>query len=260
MDVLQYNLDEIERWLLMFFRVSSIFMVWPIFGFTGFPTQARIALAFMVTIVLFPVHPEIYLTLSPTLLSFFATVLHEIFIGLAIGMVGSFLFYGVQFAGQVIGQTSGLSMISVLDPMAEAQVPIIAQLLNYFGLLLFLSLNGHHFLLEALNESFRVIPIGTGSLNALLVQGFARFSADIFILGIKIGAPVLIAILVTEVAMGIVARTVPQMNVWIIGFPLKIGIGLLTLSISLPFVAYVFGKYYTGYQGNIIDFIRAIAS
>lgn len=91
------------------------------------------------------------------------------------------------------------------------------------------------------------------------MEGFARLSADIFIIGVKVGAPVLIAILVTEFALGVIARTVPQMNVWLVGFPLKIGIGLLTLALALPYIIFVFEKFYAGWQGNFIDFIQTMA-
>ncbi len=259
MDILNFNLDEIERWLLMFFRIMSMLIVMPFYGFSAFPVRVRVALAFAVTVLLFPLHVGTELQLDPGVLSFFGAVLKEAVIGLAIGMVGTFLFYGVQFAGQVIGHTMGFGIINVVDPQSQTNVPLLAQLLYFFVLMLFLLLGGHHFLMLAIDETFVKIPVGGGIFSPLLVEGFSRMSADIFAAGIKIGAPVLVTVLVTEFALGIIARTVPQVNVWLVGFPLKIGLGLITLGLSLPFIVYVFGKFYAGWQGSFLDFIHTMS-
>jgi flagellar biosynthesis protein FliR len=259
-DILNFTVDELERWFLMLFRIGSMLMLMPVFGYTSIPAMARVAMAFLVTSVLFPLHPEMQLTLEPGVLEFFAVIIREVFIGLAIGLVTIFIFTGVQFAGHVMGHSMGFGMINSIDPFSEEHMPILGQLLTMTTLVLFLLMNGHHFLLLAVDESFIQIPIGTGALSDRAIEGFARLSADIFAVGIKVSAPVLVSIMVAEVALGIVARTVPQMNVWIIGFPLKIMVGLITLMVALPMVVYVFGKIFKGWQGGVIDFIWALVT
>jgi flagellar biosynthetic protein FliR len=258
-EVLTYNLDQVERWLLMLFRIGAMFMSMPFFGMSSFPVRVRAGFAFLVTTILFPVQAPTELILQPHIIVFFGVILKEIIIGLAIGMIGTFMFYGFEFAGKVAGQTMGLGIINVMDPLSDANVPLLAQINNMLAMMLFLIIGGHHFLLRAINESFVRIPLGGGTFSPALVEGFARFSADIFVIGIKIGAPVLVAILVMEFALGILSRTVPQMNVWLVGFPLKIGLGLVTLAMTLPFFVFVFAKLYTKWQGNFIDFIITIA-
>jgi len=252
--------DYLEKWFLMLFRVMSLMMVLPFYGYSTIPVTIRMAFSFLLTSFLFPLHPEMQLTLGPGVIEFFGIVIHEVLLGAAIGMTASFILYGVQFAGQVIGRSMGFAIINVMDPQSQSQVPLMGQLLNMLALMIFLIFGGHHFLLMAIDESFIAIPIGSGMLSGAGVENFARLSADIFVIGVKVGAPVLVAILVTEFALGFLARTVPQMNVWIIGFPLKIGIGLLTLSLSLPMLVYVFGKIYGDWQGNMIDFIRTMTT
>ncbi len=259
MEVLQFNLDEVERWLLMFFRIAAMFMAMPFFGLTAFPNQFKVGLAVMVTAILFPLHPEMTLTYIPGVIAFFGYVLKEILIGIAAAIVGHFMFYGVQLAGFIIGRQIGFGIINTVDPLVDIQMPIIAQIWNMLSIMLFLLMGGHHFLLLAIDEAFLRIPVGSGTFSPLMVEGFARLSADIFILGVKFCAPVLVAILVTEFALGILARTVPQMNVWLVGFPLKIGIGIFTIALSLPFFVFVFGKTFANWQGNMIDFIRTMA-
>jgi len=259
-DILNFTFDELERWFLMLFRIGSMLMVMPVFGYNSIPAAARMAVAFLVTSVIFPLHPETQLVLNPGVLEFFAVIIREVFIGLSIGTVTVFIFTGVQLAGHVMGHSMGFGMINTIDPFSEEHIPVLGQLLTMMTLVLFLLMNGHHFLLQAVDESFIRIPIGTGALSDRAIAGFARLTADIFSIGIKVAAPVLVSILVAEVALGIVARTVPQMNVWIIGFPLKIMVGLLTLLIALPMIVYVFGKIYRGWQGDVIDFLRALVS
>ncbi len=258
MDVLQYNLDEIERWLLMLFRISAMFMAFPFFGLMAFPNQIKVALAVMVTVILFPLHPEVEMMYIPGVIAFFGYVLKEILVGIAAAMVGQFLFYGVQFAGFIVGRQVGFGIINTVDPLIDIQMPIISQIWNMLAIMLFIIIGGHHFLLMAIDECFLRIPVGGGTFSPFMVEGFARLSADIFIIGVKLCAPVFVAVLVTEFALGILARTVPQMNVWLVGFPLKIGIGVFTMGLSLPYFVYVFGKLYAGWQGDLIDFIRTM--
>ena len=260
MDILTYHLDELERWFLMLFRIASMVMVFPFFGYTAIPVAIRIAVAFFITVILFPLHPEVQLVLNPGVISFFGAILREVVIGISIGLVSTLIFYGVQFAGQVIGRSMGFAIVNVMDPMSQSQIPILGQLFNLLILMFFILAGGHHFLLLAIDESFIRIPIGAGAFNPLVVEGFARLSSEIFLVGVKFGAPVLVAILVAEFALGFIARTVPQMNVWILGFPLKIGVGLLVLALSLPMFAYMFSKMYGPWQGSIVDFIRAFTT
>lgn len=261
MDILNWNIDQLERWFLMLFRIASMLMVFPLFGYSSFPVMARLVLAFFITVLLLPVYgPAAAIATGPGVLYFFGIILREVLIGLAIGFSAQFLFIGVQFAGHVIGHTMGFAMMNVVDPQSETHVPLIGQLLQLLALIIFLTMNGHHFLLMALDESFLQIPVGTGIISSSGIDGIARLSADLFIIGIKVGAPVLVAVLVTEAGLGVVARTVSQINVWLIGFPLKIGIGLLTMAFSLPMIVFVFGKLYANWQGSLIDFIRAMAT
>ncbi len=258
MDVLALQLDQVERWLLMLFRVGAMVYAMPFFGLIVFPSQVRIGLVIFLTSILFGVIPESTFVVN-SFIDVIGLLAREIMVGAAIGLVGQFLFYGIIFSGQVVGHLIGFGIINAMDPQSETQVPIIGQILNNLAIILFLLAGGHHFLLMAMRESFVLIPLGEGIISASSVAGFSRMSADIFAIGVKFAAPVLVTILVMEFALAIVSRTVPQINVWLIGFPLKVGMGLLTLSFTLPFVVFVFGKVYGGWQGDMIDFIVTLA-
>ena len=125
-------------------------------------------------------------------------------------------------------------------------------------LLLFLIINGHHFLLNALRSSFIVIPLGTANFTSLVTDQIIAMSTTIFKIALQIGGPILVALFLTSFVMGIIARTVPQMNIFIVGFPLKISVGMLMLGLSLPLFTYVFGKLMDEFEVSILKIIQVM--
>jgi flagellar biosynthetic protein FliR len=229
---LEFSLELALRWTLVFLRVATALAVMPVFGYRGLALPVKAGLAAFVALLLLPT-----ITLAGGtdlngmgLLTFIGLALPEILAGLVLGITTHFLFYGVEMAGQLIGIQMGFGIVAVLDPMTETQVSIISQLQYLFAILIFLSFNGHHFLLEGLAKSYSAAPLGGVSLSSGLVET--------------------VALLLTEVALGILARTVPQMNIFIVGFPLKIGVGLLGLALSWPLLSYVLKLLWKSFQGD----------
>ncbi|HID11041.1 MAG TPA: flagellar type III secretion system protein FliR [Candidatus Latescibacteria bacterium] len=233
--------DGLEWFFLTFVRVASMLVVMPVFGSRSVPRPVKVGTAFFLTFVTFPL---IRTSGRPPgeLVPFFGMVLREATLGLVVGFVSGMFFYGVELSGQVVGIQMGFGVVNVIDPQANVQVPLIGQFQQLLAGVLFLSLDGHHILLEALAESFRRVPLGGWSLSMGTAEGAVRMGGMVFALAFKFSAPIIAALLLSKVALGILARTVPQMNVFIVGLPLTIGIGLLGLALSLPFFGYVFGK------------------
>ncbi|RKY58758.1 MAG: hypothetical protein DRP94_05490 [Candidatus Latescibacterota bacterium] len=233
--------EGLEWFFLGFLRVASMLAVMPIFGSRGVPIPVKVGAAFFLTLVLFPVvrtsgrPPGEVVQLS-------GMALKEVLLGLSVGFVSGMFFYGVELSGQVIGIQMGFGVVNVIDPQANVQVPLIGQFQQLLAGVLFLSMDGHHVLLEALAESFRSVPLGGWGPSVGLLEGVVRMGGMVFSLAFKFSAPVIAALLLSKVALGVLARTVPQMNVFIVGLPLTIGVGLLCLALSLPFFGYVFGK------------------
>ncbi len=161
-------------------------------------------------------------------------IIKEIIVGLIIGFVTHVIFSSLYFAGQIIDMKTGFGIVNVLDPQTSTQVPIMGNFLYIFTLVAFISMDGHLMLIKALAQSFDVVPIGNMHISEETVAEFVTMLRDTFIIGFKISAPVVAAIFLTEVALGILARTMPQMNVFMVGMPLKIIIGLFTMMIMLP--------------------------
>lgn len=247
-------------WGLIFVRIVSAMAVMPFYGYQGVPNTVKLGLAGVLAFVLLPgiSAPSGLAADHLGLFTLVALALPEVIAGILVGMVAHFLFYGVQMAGQFVGMQMGFGIISVMDPMTENQVSIIAQLQYLFATLIFLTFNGHHFLISGIAQTFQAIPIGGLHLPSALVPIFLKMSGDLFVAGIKIAAPVMAALFLTEVALGITARIVPQMNIFFVGLPLKIGLGLLAMALSWPMLVHVFEFMWMNFQDDWFRFIALL--
>lgn len=245
-------LDQALLWALVFLRIASALAVMPVFGYRGVPVVVKAGLSVFMAFLILPgiQMPAGWGGLNMGFFSVMALAFPEIIAGILVGMVTHFIFYGVELSGQYLGMQMGFGIVNVIDPNTEQQVSIIGQLQYLFAILIFLTLNGHHFLLSGLRETFIAVPVGGVQPQGDLVTLFVKMMGDLFVAGIKIAAPVMAAILLSEVALGIVARTVPQMNVFIVGFPLKIGLGLLALALSWPMFVYILDLLWKNFQGD----------
>jgi flagellar biosynthetic protein FliR len=158
----------------------------------------------------------------------------ETAIGLVIGFSAQLLFDAVGLAGEMIGTQIGFGIVNVLDPTTNSQVSITSQYLNALALLLFLAINGHHWFLTAAVRSFEVLPLLGFHPSQGMADMVIMLTANVLVLAVRLSAPVVVTLLLLNVALGLIARTVPQMNVFIVGFPLQIAVGLFILGVSLP--------------------------
>ncbi len=249
-------LRQVEIYSLIFFRISGIIFTMPFFGSANVPRMVRIGLALMVTMVLVPTLNLEGVPLPENILIYSIVVFKELFVGMAIGFIAMIVFNGIQFSGDLVGFQMGLRIGNVIDPMSEEQISIIGTMQNLLAVLLYISLFWDHFLFKAIGASFAVIPIAGVHLEGPMALEFVRMTGEVFVIALKMGAPLLAALFLADVALGFIARTAPQINVFIIGFPVKVGVGILLLGISLPFFAYVFTKLVHGMENNIMILLR----
>jgi flagellar biosynthetic protein FliR len=256
---LNVSLPQLQLFFLVFLRVGAILMSIPIFDSRGIPFFFKIALAFATGIVLFPL---LKLDAVPIASDFFTlgiSVAGEIFLGLAIGFSVKLIFAGIQLAGQLAGYQMGLALANVMDPATSEQVPLLAQFNNLIGLLVFLSINAHYWFIRALTESFRLVPPLNVNFGSSLMEHLIQLSGDMFVIALQVGAPVIAAMLITSVAFGLVARTVPQMNVFIVAMPLKIGVGLLFIGFGLPYFSVFLKNIFNGLGQDIILILKTMS-
>ena len=255
---MNYTEAQILLFFLIMVRIASMLLAAPIYGENGIPLILKVGFAGLISLIIFPVVNVSTAELSLNIYSAVVLVLGEILSGVTIGMVIKFLFAGVELAGQYIGTDMGLAMATAFDPMFEQQVSVIARFKNILALLLFILIDGHHFLIEAVAHSFRLLPIGTWHISHLAIDKIMHASAQVFVLGVKIAAPAIVTLFLTSVAMGLTARAVPQMNIFFVGFPLRITVGFLSLTMAFPLFFYVFKKLLAVFESDTMYILQVM--
>lgn len=209
----------------------SLFVVVPVFSSQGVPTTFKIGISFIVALVVFSANGT-GITI-PQDFSYILLIMREVLIGLLLGFIGYLMFMAIQTAGSFIDIQIGFGIANVIDPMTGTSAPILGNFKYMIALLMFLSMNGHHHLLDAIVYSYKWIPMNNdlflrmvdGSLSEFLVRTFAQS----FVLAFQMSAPLVTALFLTDVGLAFLARTAPQYNVFVIGVPLKIIIGIALL-------------------------------
>ncbi|MCZ6644846.1 MAG: flagellar biosynthetic protein FliR [SAR324 cluster bacterium] len=234
-NLLQFDPTQIIGFVVIFTRITGIMVISPILGDTNIPMQIKVAIAFVFSLVFFPVVGAADLGPNPELSRILYVAVTEFGLGLVMGFAVRMLFTGVSLAGEVAGFQMGVGVANIFDPSSEQQVSLIGQIQVIFALLLFVTLDGHHLLIKSLVESYAIVPPGGLALSEQGMRFFVAQAGNIFLIGLQIGAPLIVALLAANFSMGLIARSVPQMNVIVVGFPFSIGLGLLFLFLGFPY-------------------------
>ncbi len=247
------NLFEPSRLLtyfLIIMRMGGLFFTAPVFSSSTLNNQVRMILVLIISLLLLPIVTPVTIT-DPNLLWLVVSVAKEILIGVCIGGMTSLLFAGLQLGGYLVDYQMGFGMVSVIDPASNANVSFSGQVYNLLGTLIFLGIYGHHIFLRAVGQSFEYMPIGDFTFNQDGLMFVLSMFITIFVVAIQLTAPIFMALMITNVVMGIMARLVPQMNIMVIGFPVKITIGALMLIASMQL-------FYIAYEKVIFKYFREI--
>ncbi|QLG86796.1 flagellar biosynthetic protein FliR [Chitinibacter bivalviorum] len=250
---------QIEVWLALFWwpflRIMGTLLSDPVFSNRRTPVRIRVGFAIVLTLVVVPILPPMPTVpvVSPDGMLIAA---RELIIGLSIGFVMRLVFTAVEMAGHLAGLQMGLGFASFYDPQTSANTLAVAQLMSLLMILLFLSMNGHLMMLRVLLESLVQLPVGQLHLNAKGFQLIANYGGVIFRAGVMLSIPVIAALLITNLSIGVMTRAAPQLNVFAIGFPITLAIGFGTLYYSLPFMVpeidHLLAEY-TRSMGNILS-------
>ena len=231
-------------------RMGGIFFTAPVFSGSALSNQVRMILTLIISLLLLPVVKPVTVT-DPNLLWLVISVAKEILIGVCIGGMTSLLFAGIQFGGYLVDYQIGFSMVNVIDPTTNANMSFSSQVYNILCTLIYLAINGHNIFLQASAMSFSYMPVGDFTFNEEGLMFILSTFIKIFVIAIQITAPVFIALMITNIVMGILAKLVPQMNIMVIGFPVKITIGVLVLIASMQL-------FYIAYEKVIFEYFRQI--
>ena len=232
--------------LLAFARIGAMVMLLPGFGETNIPTQVKLSIALLLTLIILPLHRNAYHVDLTSISSLGVLMVHELIIGIVLGATARVTLSALNVAGSVIAQQLGLGFVTAVDPTQGQQGQIIGNFLTILGLTLLFATDSHYLVIAALSESYRIFSPGeimpTGDVAALATNAFSAA----FKIGLQLSAPFLVFGLVFNIGLGVLARLMPQMQVYFVGVPLSIMVGFLIFAVVLAAMMSTYFDYFNG--------------
>ncbi len=229
--------------LLAFVRIALIFVQAPILGSNHIPNTVLVGFAAAITVAIYPTLP-VPNDMPTDLFPFFGALLTQACVGLVIGFVSFIVIGAAQFGGEMLDIQMGLSSAASFDPASHGAINLLRKVLFYTSMNLYLVLGGHHQLFAAIYKSYQVVPLTYFHMSENLAMTLLRMTSDLLVIGTQIAAPALAALFIAQCALGLLARVAPQMNIFMLSFPLNIAIGLILLRLSYPLIMRVMGNQF----------------
>lgn len=252
MPFVEVAIPRFEALLVVLVRTAGILAAMPMVGGRSLPLQVKVGLAVTLGLVLMPILPD---PAVPTgLAAVAAGGAAEFIIGLAIGLAVRTLFAGIELAGEIMGHQMGIGVVQLLDPLSSRSIPLISHFYFILASLAFLSVNGHFLVVRAVADSFTLVPPFGAWLSSALGDDVVRLTAAMFRTALQLAAPVIVAMLLINLALAVLGRAVTQLNVFILSFPVTIAGGVLVIGAALPFTLGVFD----GEFARLADTLRAL--
>jgi len=241
-EFVNFGANALQVFLLVIMRASGLFLMAPVFGDKSVPVLVRIGLIILLAGVIASVIRQPQLPAFDSLWVLAGFAVKEVLVGLIIGLVFRLLFMGVETGGALVGYQMGFAMVELPDTDGSSQMPVIGKFWVLTATVIFFVIGGHHLVLRAFADSYEVIPPGVAGTSGAVGELLIKYTAYVFVIAIKIAAPVMITLFLADVALGVIAKTMPTMNVFFVGIPIKIAAGLAMLALSLPLFGYVLEK------------------
>ncbi|GLC87386.1 flagellar biosynthetic protein FliR [Lysinibacillus piscis] len=228
--------------LLVLVRLSAFFVTVPFFSYRTIPPQAKIALAFIFSWMMYYT-----MDVEPFIVNgdYIFLVMKEALIGLLLGLLGYMIMSAIQIAGSFIDFQMGFAIANIIDPQTGAQSPLIGQFFNMLAILILLAINGHHMILDGIYYSYQFLPMDQGFPNfgsENYIEFIIKTFTAVFAIAFQMAAPVVATLFLVDLALGITAKTVPQLNIFVVGFPIKIGVSFLVLITMMAIMVQVIQK------------------
>jgi flagellar biosynthesis protein FliR len=255
-DIQLIPLNQFQIFLVCTARVAGFISAIPVYFGTQTPVRIKAALIFAISLLLFPVlSPTLpKLDLNPT--SLFLLTLNETILGLILGLMARLIFTTVEFGGTIIGYQMGFAAANVFDPQHQNQISLISQFQNVFAILLFVALNGHHIFIKTAAKSYQLLPPGHLDISGPAIPYLMDLTSRMFMLGVQFSAPVLAVLLLSGLILGILARVFPQLNVFMLSFPLNIGISFVVIALTLDMVASLLRREFDAIGERILTLLQ----
>ncbi len=236
MELLLVPVDKIQLALICLARVAAIFGSMPIFGSSQVPARAKAILALLLTVLILPAVESTLPQSSLTPLSLGLLVANEALLGIMMGFIARLIFTAVEFGGTIVGYQMGFAAANVYDPQNQRQVSLLSQFQNVFAILIFLALDVHHIFIRAMVDSYYLLPPGLLDFSTGAVPFVMELTSRMFVLAIRFSAPILAVLLLSGLVLGILSRVFPQLNAFMLSFPINIGLAFIIMSLTMDLV------------------------
>jgi flagellar biosynthesis protein FliR len=254
-----FSMAEVVRFAVVLCRIGGIMVFAPIFSSRSIPSELKVTVTLVATVALCPALALGKVPANLDLTGVLGFCMSELLFGMLLGLVSNFIFAGLQTAGQIISFQLGFSIINVIDPQTEVETSVISFLQYYLGFLFFLMIDGHHWFFQAVSDSFNYLPVGGIRLHGRVVEEVVRLSSEMFVTGLQVAGPVLAVTIISDVALGMISRAAPQINVLIVGMPLKTLVGFACMGVSFYFLPRLLGASYAALFEHLFTLLRGMA-
>jgi len=253
-------LTLLPAFALVLTRLSGIALGAPVYSASAVPARVKIGLVVLISLVVFPVVRPTMTHVPDTLVGTVLGAMGELMIGLAIGLGVNLLFAGLQLAAHAAAQQMGLGLARVFNPAIEGETDVLSQFYLLAGLALLLAMNGHQLVIRGVLDSFKALPPMTLTLRPELLYVLRGLLAGSYILALKVAVPTVLILFLVSLMMGFLGRTVPQINILVVGFPLRVGVGLAALVVSFGASMVVFSDGYRYTVDAVGEMIRSLGA
>ncbi|MGZ6370627.1 MAG: flagellar biosynthetic protein FliR [Bdellovibrionota bacterium] len=262
MSLFNFDLEEMLTFFAVLVRYSVLMSVLPFVGDRFVPVPVKVLLSLVISIALFPaliktgqIHPGDAIIWGRTTSGIAGTIALEVLTALALGFTARFAFDGIHFGANLVGNFMGFAAASTYDPHQESQTQVVAEIQMAIAMLIFLAMDGHHLMLRASLDSYRIVGLGKAGFNAAFSQRLVDLSSQVIRFGIQIAAPVALSIFAVNIAFGIMSKAMPQINVFVLSFAITSLVGLFVLFLGLP----EFQGAAAGILGRVGEYMESVS-
>ena len=253
----QFNDTEMILFFMVLVRMTAFVVTWPVFGVENISSPVKILFATVLSFVVFPALKFQVAQVQAIESDLMLLAAREAFIGLSVGYLGRFFFFAFRIGGEMITQALGLGAAQMFNPALGGQTSSLEQFYVGLASLFYLAVNGHHFLITGLVGTFDVVPVAQFTLNTSQFYGVAHMAQEVIELGLKLSAPIVISILVVNLILGVVGKTVPQLNVLVTSFPVNILAGFVLMIVTLPMMIDQMPAFLELSTTRVFQFVRS---
>lgn len=259
MDIQLIPIEQFQNFLICTARIAGFIGAMPVFTGPQAPAQVKAGLVFATSLVFFPLLTDVIPEISFQPSTFIIFLISEVLIGVIIGLIARLIFTAVEFGGTIIGFQMGFAAANIFDPQNQRQISLISQFQNVFAIFIFLAIGGHHVFLKTAIRSYDVLPPGSITFSGEAIPYLMDLASSMFSLGVQFSAPVLAVLLLSGLILGILSRTFPQGNVFLLSFPLNIGISFTVIGLTLNMVFIVLSREFDDLGNRFMTMLYFLA-